>query len=129
MRPRLVVVLCAYLAIWIPLNAAALASSALPSLGERGAFAVLELAVHVLSAALCFGAGWMLWERNPAGVGLGAVALGVHAIVTVQGLHVSTLPRDVPPGLAGPLTAGTIVFTIGWLLYLRRSRRLGAWLE
>ena len=129
MRPRLLLVLCAYLVVWVPFNAAAVASASLPSLAGRGASAPLELAVHLLSAVLCVGAGWMLWGRNPAGISLAVVALSLNAVVTVQALHVSALPRDVPPGTAGPLAAGVILFTVGWLLYLRRSRRLRAWLE
>ena len=129
MRPRLLFVLCAYLAVWVPFNAAALASASLPSLDGRGGAALLELAIHLLSAALCAGAGWMLWQRNPAGVWLAAVALCINAVITVQALHVSALPRDVAPGLAGPLTAVVILFTFGWIVYPRRSRRLRAWLE
>jgi hypothetical protein len=128
-RPRLVLVLCAYLAVWIPLNAAALASSSLPSLAVRGPAAALELAVHVASAAVCFAAGWMLWNRSAAGIRFAALALCVNVVAAVQPLHVSALPRDVPPGLAWPLTVLTLVFTTAWLVYLRRSRRLHAWLE
>lgn len=129
MRPRPVFVLCAYLAVWIPLNAAALASSSFSSLATRGTFAALELAAHVLSAMLCAAAGWMLWGRNPVGVRFAAIALCLNAVAAVQAVHVSALARDVPPGLAWPLTVFTLVFTSAWLVYLRRSRRLRAWLE
>ena len=129
MRPRLVLVLCAYLAVWIPLNAAALASGSLPSLDARGAVGALELAVHVASAALCLAAGSMVWTRSAAGVWFAALALCVNAAAAIQAVHFSALPRDVPPGLAWPLTVFTLVFTSAWLVYLRRSRRLRAWLE
>ena len=129
MRPRFLLLLCAYLAVWIPFNAAALASSSLPSVDTRGAAAAVELAAHLGSAALCVAAGWMLWNRNPAGARLAAIALCVNAVVAVQGLHFSALPRDVPPGLAGPLTILTLGFCLTWLVYLRRSRQLRAWLE
>ena len=129
MRPRPLLLLCAYLAVWVPLNAAALASRSLPSLDTRGAAAALELAVHVASAALCFAAGWMLWNRSPGGVWLAAIALCIHPLVIIQALHVSALPRDVRPGLAGPASVLTLVHTTVWLLYLRRSRRLRAWLD
>lgn len=129
MRPRLLILLCAYLTAWVPLNAAALASSSLPSLDMRGAAAAVELAAHLGSAALCAAAGWMLWNRSPAGGRLASIALCVNAAVALQGLHVSALPRDVPPGLSGPLSILTLVFTIAWLGYLQRSRRFRAWLE
>ncbi len=129
MRPRPIFVLSAYLAVWIPLNAAALASSSVSSLATRGTFAALELAAHVLSAMLCAAAGWMLWGRNPAGVRLAAIALCLNAVAAIQAVHLSALPRDVPPGLPWPLTVFTLAFTSAWLVYLRRSRRLRAWLE
>ena len=129
MRPRLVAVLCAYLAVWIPLNAAALASSALPSLDVRGAAGALELAVHLGCAAVCVAAGWMLWNRRAAGIWFAAAALSVNAVTGIQAVHFSALPRDVPPGLAWPLTVFTLAFTSAWLVYLRRSRRLREWLE
>lgn len=129
MRPCGLLLLCGYLAVWVPLNAAALGSRSLPSLDTRGASALLELGVHVASAAICFAAGWMLWRRSPAGVPLAVAALCVQAAVTIQAAYVSALPRDVRPGVAGPLTVFTLLFTTVWLLYLRRSRRLHAWLE
>lgn len=126
-RPRWLFLLCAWLLAWVPLNFATLASRSLPSVGSRGGAAGIELAAHAAAAALCVAAGWMLWVRHAAGIGLAAAALIVNAAVTIQGLYVSALPRDVSPGLALPLALITVAYSAGWLLYLKRSQRLRVW--
>jgi hypothetical protein len=89
----------------------------------------VELAAHGAAALLCAAAGWMLWVRHAAGVGVARAALVVEAAVTVQGLFVSALPRDVAPGLAWPIAAVVVAHALAWLAYLARSRRLRAWLD
>ena len=126
--PRWLFLLCAWLLVWVPLNFAALASRSLPTVGSRGSLAVIELAAHAASAALCAAAGWMLWVRHAAGIGLAAAALVANAAVTIQALYASALPRDVAPGLALPVALITVAYTVGWLLYLKRSGRLRVWL-
>jgi hypothetical protein len=127
--PKWLILLSAYLLVWVPLNFAVLASSSLASLESRGWPAVAELAAHGTAAMLCGAAGWMLRAGNSAGRRLAAVALIANAGTTIQALHSSTLPRDVQPGLALPLTIGTAAHAIAWLVYLGRSRRLRVWLE
>jgi hypothetical protein len=56
-------------------------------------------------------------------------ALLVNAGATLQALYSSALPRDVQPGLAFPLAVVTVVHALVWLAYLKRSRRLKAWLH
>lgn len=129
MRPAWLVVLCGYLAVWIPVNFAALAMQSLPSIAGRGAAAVLELLVHGAAALFCTAAGWMLWSGHPSGAGLAQAGLAANTVVTIQALRASALPRDVPPGLAAPLAAVTIAHAAAWILYLRRSRRLRVWLR
>jgi hypothetical protein len=121
--------LCPYLLVWVPLNFAALVNLSLPSIAERGPAAAVELAAHAAATILCAAAGWMLWVRNAGGRRLAVVALILNAVVTVQALSVSALPRDVSPGLALPLAALALLHTLGWILYLERSRALRAWLS
>jgi hypothetical protein len=126
--PGWLVLLCAYLLVWVPLNFAVLANRSLPSVGHRGTVAVLELAVHGIEAILCAAAGWMLRVRNPAGAVLARVALAANAALTLQALYVSSLPRDVRPGLALPLAVFSITHATAWIVYLARSRRVRSWL-
>ena len=125
--PRWLFLLCAGLLVWVPLNFAALATRSLPSIAGRGTLAAIELAAHAASAGMCAAAGWMLWGRHAAGIGLASAALVLHAVVTIQALYGSALPRDVGPGQALPLTLVTVAYTIAWLIYLKRSRRLRVW--
>jgi hypothetical protein len=89
----------------------------------------LELAVNGGAALLCAAAGWMLWAGHAAGASLARAALAVNAIVTIQALRGSALPRDVPPGMGAPLAAITIAHATAWIVYLGRSRRLRVWLR
>ena len=127
--PKWLILLSAYLLIWVPLNFAVLAIGSLPSLDERGFAAVAELALHAAAAMLCAVAGWMLRVGNVAGRRLAGVALIANAAATIQALHVSALPRDVPPGLPLPLTIVVSIHALAWLAYLNRSRDLRTWLH
>jgi hypothetical protein len=127
--PRALIVLCGYLLAWVPLNFVALASQSLPSLADRGPWAFAEIGVGTVAAALCAGAGWMLWSRNPGGRPLALIALVVNLGVSIQGLFVSALPRNVSPGLAPVLTLLATAHALAWMLYLNRSRALGEWLD
>src|SRR5262245_50682576 len=126
--PKWLILLSAYLLVWVPLNFAALAARSLSSLGSRGWPAAAELVVHGASAVLCAVAGWMLRAGNPSGRGLAVAALALNAVVTLQALYTSALPRDVQPGLAAPLAIVTVSHALAWLAYLRRSQRLQTWL-
>ena len=126
--PKWLILLSAYLLVWVPLNFAALALRSFPSLDERGSPAVMELALHAAAAVLCAAAGWMLRVGNAAGKKLAVAALIANAAVTIQALYLSALPRDVQPGLARPLTIVVSVHALAWLAYLYRSRRLKTWL-
>jgi hypothetical protein len=128
-RPRWALLLSAYLFIWIPLNFAVLATQVLPSVGRRGAGAQIELALNAVGALLCAAAGWMLYGGTPAGRLLAQAALVVNAALTIHALHASRLPRDVTPGSAMPFTILTALHAAAWILYLRRSRALRAWLD
>jgi hypothetical protein len=126
--PKWLILLSAYLLVWVPLNFAVLASGSLSSLDSRGWPAVAELAAHGAAAMLCGVAGWMLRVGNAAGRRLAAAALVANAGTTIQALYSSALPRDVQPGLALPLMILTAGHALAWLLYLGRSRRLRVWL-
>jgi hypothetical protein len=126
--PKWLILLTAYLLVWVPVNFALVALQSFSSLDDRGLPAVLEFTVHSANAVLCAAAGWMLRAANPAGRRLAVAALIVNAGVTIQALYSSALPRDVQPGLALPLATVTATHALVWLAYLQRSRRLRTWL-
>ena len=127
--PKWLILLSAYLLVWVPLNFAALAILSFSSLDDRGVPAVAEFALHGAAAVLCAVAGWMLRVGNAAGRRVSVAALLVNAGATLQALYSSALPRDVQPGLALPLAMVTVVHALVWLAYLKRSRRLREWLH
>ena len=116
--------LCAVLLGWQPLTFALEAASALETLGMRGVPGLLELAAHGLVAALSFAAGWALWQSSPAGPLLATIAVAAGAITGVQSLYWSVLPSNVFPSDRLPLAALTVAHACGWLMYLRRSKRI-----
>jgi hypothetical protein len=126
--PKWLILLSAYLLVWVPLNFAAIALQCFSSLDDRGSPAIAEFMLHGATTVLCAVAGWMLRVRNAAGRRLAVAALIVNAGATVQALYGSALPRDVQPGLALPLAIVTTVHALAWLVYLKRSRRLRTWL-
>lgn len=126
--PKLLLILWAYLVVWVPMNFALLASRALPSLGVRSWVATLEITVHAFVTLACGVSGWMLRARTAAGRPLAAAALMANAVASAQSLYVSTLPHDVPPGLAGPLMLAAFINATAWVLYLYRSKHLRSWL-
>jgi hypothetical protein len=120
------VILCLVLFVWQPLTVAGEIAATLPSLGMRGVPALVELLAHGFVAALSMAAGWALSQRSPAGPLLARATMIGAAIVGVQALYWSVLPRNTVPADRLPLAIGTLLHSAGWLLYLARSRRIAA---
>jgi len=114
--------LCLYLLGWVPLNFATELLSTIPSIGMRGAPAILELIVHGAAAMLCATAGWMLMIQAPAALDAAAVAVIVSAIVRIQLLFWSVLPRNLAPGERLPLSALACANALFWLVMIGRAK-------
>ena len=117
-------ILCAYLVLWQPLNFAAELTATLSTLTMRGPAALLELSVHALVSAVSLAAGWALWMGNPSAPPLAVAAVAACGVASVQSLYWTSLPDDVMPGDRLPLAVAAIAHAAGWLIYLRRSRRV-----
>jgi hypothetical protein len=127
MTPRgWLLVLCADLFTWEPLKLAREVSATLGSIGMRGPAAVVELGVHAAVAAVAVAAAWALWIANPRSPGFAAVAVLASAAVSVQSLYWSVLPGNTMPGDRLPLALTAIAHAAGWMVYLRKSRRVRA---
>lgn len=114
--------LSAFLLVWIPFNFAVELTSSLPTAGLRGAPAMVELLVHAVAAALAVAAGRALWNGSQD-ARLAAVAVVVNTAVGIQSLLWTYLPTQTRPGTGGPLAllyaaAGAVA-----LIYLRRRGR------
>jgi hypothetical protein len=115
--------LSAYLVVWVPLNFAAELASVLPSLGVRGAPAAVEIVVHGAAAAVCVAAGRALWSGSADAFGLASVAVALSTAVAIQSLLWSSLPGQTMPGDHLPLSVLYAAHGLAWLWYLRRRAR------
>jgi hypothetical protein len=90
----------------------------------RGPAGVAELSAHAVVTAFAFASGWALWIGNPNAPALTEIALVACAAATVQSLYWTWLPHNTMPGDRLPIAAVAVVHAAGWVLYLRRSRRV-----
>ena len=116
--------LCAYLAAWQPLKLASEVSATLGSLGMRGLAGVVELAVHAAITAFAVAAGWGLWIGNPKAPVFAEIAVAACAVASVQSLYWTRLPANTMPGDRLPLAIAAMAHAAGWMVYLRKSRRV-----
>jgi hypothetical protein len=84
----------------------------------------LELVAHGVLTAFAVAAGWGLWVGNPAAPALAQIAIACVAAESVQSLYWTRLPHDVMPGDRLPLAVTAIAHATGWIVYLRKSRRV-----
>ena len=127
--PKGLLVLCAYLLAWVPVNFALLATRSLPSLETRGSAALIELSADAMVTMVCVVAGRVLWVRHAAGRPLAVGALLLSAAASVQSVCGSALPHDIPPGFTGPLMIAAVANAAAWTTYLYQSKRVRTWLE
>jgi hypothetical protein len=120
-------ILSAYLLVWVPVRFAAELLSTLPSLGMRGAIAIMELGAHAIVAMFSVAAaGRMFTSGSPGAFTAASTAVVAAGVVAIQSLFWTVLPRDVAPGTRLPLTAMTIAVTASLLIVIRRARRHGS---
>jgi hypothetical protein len=118
------ILLCAALLFWRPLDYLAELPQSLPSLGMRGVPGAIELLFHGIVAAVAVAAVQALWNERPSGPILAAVALIGSAAATVQSLYWTALPNQTVPGTERVIAALAIAHAAIWLVYLTRSRHI-----
>lgn len=118
--------LCLLLIVWQPVSVGLTASRALGSIAFGGASLVLVLLLRILVAALGVSAGLALFGRRPAAVTLALVALIVSAATDLFIYLTPYFPRNRAPGETPVFVAVSALYHGGWILYLRRSRRVRA---
>jgi hypothetical protein len=116
--------LCAYLVAWQPLKLASEVSATLGSLGMRGPAGLAELSAHAAITAFAVAAGWGLWIGNPKAPSFAGIALMACAAASVQSLYWTRLPSNTMPGDRLPLAIAAMAHALGWMVYLRKSRRV-----
>jgi hypothetical protein len=116
--------LAGILGVWVPMNFAAEVASTLPSIGMRGALAMIELTAHGAAAAISVSAGYALWLRRPHAPMLARTALVLNALVTVQRHYWSILPSQTMPGDELWLSLAAVLHSVAWLVFVHRSARI-----
>jgi hypothetical protein len=111
--------LSSYLLIWVPGTFAAELLTTLPSIGVRGRLAWLELALHGIVAMSCAVAGRMLRIDSPSAPLMAAAGVIARAVVSLQSLFWTVLPRDVAPGMRLPLALLACAIAAIWLAVIR----------
>ena len=125
MKPQgWLLLLCGYLCVWQPLRLASEVSATLGTLGMRGPAGVAELSAHAGVTAFAVAAGWGLWIGNPKAPVFAEIALLACALASVQSLYWTRLPDNTMPGDRLPLAIVAMAHAAGWVVYLRRSRRV-----
>jgi hypothetical protein len=118
--------LSSYLLIWAPGTFAMELLTTLPSIGVRGPAAWIELIVHGTVAITCAVGGRMLRIASPAGPAVAAVGVATRAVISLQSLFWTALPRDVAPGTHLPLALFACANAVFWLFVIRLISRPGA---
>jgi Protein of unknown function (DUF2569) len=117
-------VLCALLLVWHPLNFAGVAAGALQALPLRGTPLALVLAARLLVTAVGIAAGIALLARRPAAVTLAVAALALSAAADLFVYTTSYMPSNRLPGDTMGYVAMSLLYHGAWLLYLVRSTRV-----
>jgi hypothetical protein len=115
--------LALFLFFWESQRVATELLTAFSSLPMRGPAAFVELAAHVIVAAIAVAAALSLWNGAPHAPALAIVAIVLSAATTVQSLYWSRLPRQTMPGDAPILAAVAILHAAVWTGYLTAARR------
>ncbi len=117
-------VFCLVLLVWQPISFALLASTMLVRLASRGLPLALILVTRVVIVGVGIGAGLAFMAGNRGAVRLAQLSLVLGAVVDVFVYSTSYFPTNLPPGDAPFYAAASITYSVAWLAYLARSKRV-----
>lgn len=115
---------CALLLVWQPLNAGLVASRFLESIATHGWRPILLMLIRLGVAALGIAAGLALASRRPAAVTIAKASLVASALTDIVVYATPFAPGNQVPGSAPVYLAGSLAYHGAWLMYLVRSRRV-----
>jgi hypothetical protein len=119
-------VLCALLLVWQPLNLSLTMAGLVDELSRRGPGLALILLARLLAAGLGIAAGLSLFQLKPGAVTIAKTSLTVSAIVDVIVYATPYSPSNRPPGDATIILMASLVYYGMWFTYLARSKRVRA---
>lgn len=117
-------VLCALLLVWQPLNLGLTMAGLVDELSRRGPGLALILLARLLAAGLGIAAGLSLFQVKPDAVTIARTSLAYSAIVDVIVYATPYSPNNRPPGDATIILAASLLYYGVWFAYLSRSKRV-----
>ena len=117
-------VLCALLLVWQPLNLGLTMAGLVDELSRRGPGLALILLARLLAAGLGIAAGLSLFQVKPDAVTIARTSLVYSAIVDVIVYATPYSPNNRPPGDATIILAASLLYYGVWFAYLGRSKRV-----
>lgn len=117
-------VLCGCLAVWQPLNTAAVVMVSVAALPIRGWPLGVLLVVRVAITAFGLGAVISIFDRKPIALPMTKAALLLAGSMELFVYATSFFPNNRLPGTTPFYMAWAVLFHGGWLLYLTFSARV-----
>jgi hypothetical protein len=117
-------VLCLLLLIGQPISLGLVASSMLDSLASGGLPAVLILLTRLIVTGFGIAAGLALLGRRPGAVTLAKVSLVLSSATDVFVYTTPFFPSNRAPGETPVYIVASLAYSIVWILYLWRSKRV-----
>ncbi len=118
--------LCATLLVWQPINLAFTMSGLVDELTVRGPGLGIILLARLLGAGLGIAAGLALFEVKPSAVSIAKASLVFSAAVDIAVYATPYSPDNRPPGDATIVLAVSLLYYCVWFAYLLRSKRVRA---
>jgi len=122
-------VLSRLLILWQPIIIGLTTAQALTAIAARGTIVILLVLARALAAALGLGAGLALNRRHHGAVRLTELSLLTSLTVEMLAYVTPSFPNNRGPGETPFWVLGTLLYYGGWLVYLRRSKRVAVTFE
>lgn len=117
-------VLCAWLGVWQPLNLAVAATDSLRAIPVRGWPLGVLLVTRLIVTAVGFAAARALWDRQPGAPALAKTAIVLSGLMQLFIYATAIAPNNRLPGDTPLYVTLTVLVHGGWLVYLTRSARV-----
>ncbi len=118
--------LCALLLVWQPINLALTMSGLVDQLSIRGAGLGVILLARLVGAGLGIAAGLSLFQLKPGAVTIAKASLVFSALIDIVVYATPYSPNNRPPGDATIILVASLAYYAIWFAYLVRSTRVSA---
>jgi hypothetical protein len=110
------------LLVWEPLNLALAASHTVATLDQRGWLTSVWLVVRLAVAGVGIAAGMLLWQSRPGAIRVTRLALMLLLLCAAALWALPFAPRNLPPGVRGPVVSALVAWHAAWLVWALRQR-------